>query len=126
MEKEVTIYEYRGFKVPVYLDDYGQQYYIKFDGEEVGLGTYNLNYESEIESIIDHKLDFICTFDKYPGAVLSWFFNGYNDRDIKLSYRSRTLKVFLVVDESQVVASHYKDIIKESKEILEKYVKVVK
>lgn len=48
--------------------------------------------------LIDHFLDFISDFRDYPdlvGAKLEYFRNG-DFRDIRLIYKGRTLKVFLV------------------------------
>ena len=93
---------YRGQDVDVFMDDYGQQYYIRgiqgFD--DYGLGSFNPNYEDEITSIVDHKIDTIAInwSDKYYGIMLSWFNNG-GHRDIQLTYKMRVLHIFLTDDD---------------------------
>ena len=52
-EKPEYIFEYRGKQVPVYLDEPGQQFYIIWEGHELGLGSYNVNYEEDIKYLID-------------------------------------------------------------------------
>jgi hypothetical protein len=43
--------EYKNILIHLFNDDYGQSYYIKFkindNEQEVGLGTYNFNYEEQ-------------------------------------------------------------------------------
>lgn len=48
---------YRGVKVNVYDDDYGQCFYFKYKGKEYSCGTYNTDYYGEIISVIDDDLD---------------------------------------------------------------------
>ena len=89
---------YRGQDVDVFIDDNGQQYYIEgIDGfEGYGLGSFNPNYDSEIMDIVDHQLDTIAVNwnEKYFGIALTWFDNG-GHRDIKLTYKLRTIHIFL-------------------------------
>ena len=57
-----------------------------------------------MKAVIDDLLDTITRFDQFQnisGAKLTWFQNG-KYRDIKLTYRGRLLKVFLVADEFRV------------------------
>ena len=92
----VSIITYRGFVVPIYSDDPGQQFYCKLDDEEIGFGAYNMNYQEDLKYLIDRKLDVIYVFDQpYFGARLEYFYNG-GFRDIQLIYRNRTLKVFVL------------------------------
>lgn len=94
----IETYTYRGISVDIYNDDYGQQFYCTLFGEEVGFGAFNLNYREDLEYLIDEKLDVITRFPKSPrfrGACLRWFNNG-EYRDIKLTYKQRILKIFLV------------------------------
>ena len=51
------ILRYRGQEAPVYVDDYGQQEYIYFNGECYGGGAYNFDCRIYFTSIIDYFLD---------------------------------------------------------------------
>ena len=97
----VETYEYRGISVDIYNDDYGQQFYCTLFGEEVGFGAFNLNYREDLEYLIDEKLDVIARFPKFHGSCLRWFDNG-GYRDIKLVYKQRILKIFLVGNPEKV------------------------
>lgn len=97
----VETYTYRGISVDIYNDDYGQQFYCTLFGEEVGFGAFNLNYREDLEYLIDEKLDVITRFPKFRGSSLRWFDNG-GYRDIKLVYKQRILKIFLVGDPEKV------------------------
>lgn len=66
-------------------------------------------------SYVDRTLDLITDFRNCPnfvGAKLEYFHNG-DFRDIRLTYKGRTLKVFLVVGEVNEIA-----LISESERIL--------
>ena len=52
LEYVETIY-YREKAVPVFLDDYGQCFFAVFEGKEIGLGSFNVDYEDEIRDMID-------------------------------------------------------------------------
>ena len=97
----VETYTYRGISVDIYNDDYGQQFYCTLFGEEVGFGAFNLNYREDLEYLIDEKLDVITRFPKFHGSSLRWFDNG-GYKDIKLVYKQRILKIFLVGDPEKV------------------------
>jgi len=59
-EKDFPLYgimEYRGIKVPVYDDDYGQQMFAIYDGSTISGGSYNFFPEHEFVYFIDSKLD---------------------------------------------------------------------
>jgi len=120
----VKTIEYRGITTKIYADEPGQQFYCELDGKEVCFGSFNTNFEEDLYYLIDDKLDTIYRFgNPYFGAVLSWFFNGHHCRDIKLTYRSRIIKVFLVEDETLVTQETLNKLIEESTEILSKIVK---
>lgn len=55
-QEEGKIFHYKGFKVELLLDDYGQQFYFKFNGKEYSCGAYNMYPEAEIKFIIDEYL----------------------------------------------------------------------
>ena len=110
--------DYRGYHIDFYYDDYGQSFYTFFENEEISFGSFNSNYKEEMEYLIDKKLDSICWFEEFPGAKLEWFFNGLSGaRDIRLLYKTRLLKVFLVADPESVNTENLK---KQSLEILSK------
>lgn len=92
---------YRGFEVTFLSDPLGDQCFAQVEGELVDLGLHNVYYKEDICRFIDRKLDLITEFRDLPnfvGAKLEYFQNG-SFRDIKLSYCSRILKVFLVAGE---------------------------
>ncbi len=96
----VDTLDYRGKHVDFYMDDYGQQFYTVYDGEEISFGSYNTNYKEDMKYIIDRKLDIITTFpelkkDGIYGAELRWFDNA-GWEDIKLTYKGRILLIYLV------------------------------
>jgi hypothetical protein len=100
---------YRGQEVTFLSDPNGNQCVAQWNGELVDLGLHNLHYKEDMCRIIDHRLDFITDFRNSPnfvGAKLEYFRNG-DYRDIKLSYKGRILKVFLVagsVDETLLIS----------------------
>lgn len=53
----VGMFKYRGEDVPVYLDDYGQQEYIIYEGREICGGAYNLAPEYDFCYMIDKIKD---------------------------------------------------------------------
>lgn len=62
------------------------------------LGMCNIHYKEDMCRVVDRQLDFITDFRDSPnfeGAKLEWFRNG-DYRDIRLTYKGRILKVFLV------------------------------
>lgn len=78
-------------------------------GQLVDLGVCNIHYKEDMCRFIDRKLDFITDFrncEDFVGAKLEWFHNG-DYRDIRLTYKGRILKVFLVagtVDETLLIS----------------------
>ena len=95
---------YRGIIVEFFQDPMGSQVWTYWRNKPVGFGTDNWNYKDDMKAIIDDLLDTITRFEQFQdlsGAKLTWFQNG-KYRDIKLTYRGRLLKVFLVADESRI------------------------
>lgn len=93
--------EYRGQTINFLSDPSGVQCYAQWDGQLVDLGLNNIYYKEDMCRFIDRQLDLITTFRDCPdfvGAKLEWFHNG-DYRDIRLSYKGRILKVFLVAGE---------------------------
>jgi hypothetical protein len=57
MNKAIDVVKYRGKRIKVYIDDYGQSYYFRYKGKSYGCGTYNFDYLGEIVSVVDNDLD---------------------------------------------------------------------
>lgn len=53
----IKMLEYRGLCVPIYDDDYGQQYFMVFEGKEYGGGSFNGFPEYDFCYIIDDVID---------------------------------------------------------------------
>ncbi len=56
MGKAIDKVKYRGKRIKVYADDYGQCYYFIYKGHEYCCGTYNPDYLGEIVSVVDADL----------------------------------------------------------------------
>lgn len=91
--------EYRGENINFLSDPSGVQCFAQWNNQLVDLGLSNIYYKEDMCKFIDRRLDLISTFRDCPdfaGAKLEYFRNG-DFRDIKLSYKGRILKIFLVV-----------------------------
>ena len=101
--------EYRGQEINFLSDPAGVQCFAQWNSELIDLGLNNIYYKEDMCKFIDRRLDLITDFRNCPnfdGARLAWFQNG-DYRDIRLSYKGRILKVFLVtgvVDESYLIS----------------------
>jgi len=92
--KTTEIFHYRGYELGIWDDDPGQCLFTIWHDQEIGFGTYNLNYEDDCRYLIDKELDDIYRKD---GVHVKWFqgeYSGY--RDIICEFRSRLVKVWLV------------------------------
>ena len=110
---------YRGITVDFYQDPMGSQIWTYWRNKPLGFGTDNWNYKDDMKAIIDDLLDTITRFEQFQdlaGAKLTWFQIG-KYRDIKLTYRGRLLKVFLVMDESRV---NLEQLLSESVKIIQR------
>lgn len=110
---------YRGYEINFLSDPAGVHCAGQWEGQTVDLGLNNIYYKEDMCKFIDRKLDLITTFPKSPelqGAKLEWFNNG-GFRDIRLSYKGRVVKVFLVVNPDKV---NVDTIIHEARKILNK------
>ena len=90
--------EYRGEELHFLSSVDGVQCFAQWRGQLVDLGLNNLHYKEDMCRYVDRTLDLITDFRNCPdfvGAKLEYFHNG-DFRDIRLSYRGRILKVFLV------------------------------
>lgn len=93
--------KYRDQEVLFLSDPSGHECWAQWNGWLINLGLDNIYYKEDTCKFIDRKLDLITDFRNCPdfaGAKLEYFHNG-DYRDIRLSYRGRLLKVFLVSGE---------------------------
>ena len=93
--------EYREESVKFLSDPSGVQCFAQWRGKLIDLGLNNIYYKEDICKLIDRELDLITDFRNCPnfiGAKLEYFHNG-DFRDIRLCYKGRTIKVFLVAGE---------------------------
>lgn len=111
---------YRDQEINFLSDTSGVQCFAQWQDYLVDLGLNNIYYKEDMCKFVDHYLDLITEFRESPdlvGARLEYFHNG-DFRDIKLSYKGRILKVFLVSDlginETFVISK----LVDKSKEIL--------
>lgn len=106
---------YRNQEINFLSDPAGVQCFAQWNDQLIDLGLNNLYYREDMCKYIDRKLDLITDFRDSPnfvGAKLEYFHNG-DYRDIRLSYRGRIVKVFLVVGTVNETS-----LISESKKIL--------
>jgi hypothetical protein len=93
--------KYRDQEVLFLSDPSGHECWAQWDGRLIDLGLDNIYYKEDMCRIIDRELDLITDFRNCPdfvGAKLEYFRNG-DFRDIRLIYKGRTVKVFLVAGE---------------------------
>ena len=110
--------KYRGEEINFLSDPSGVQCFAQWNNQLVDLGLNNIHYKEDMCRFVDHELDFITDFRNSPnlvGAKLEYFNNG-GCRDIKLSYKGRTLKIFLVVGsvDETILISESERILKSS------------
>lgn len=105
--------EYRGETINFLSDPSGVQCFAQWRGKLVDLGLNNIYYKEYMCKFVDRELDLITDFRNcldFVGAKLEYFQNG-NFRDIRLCYKGRTLKVFLVagpVNETFIISESAK------------------
>lgn len=90
--------EYRGETINFLSDPMGVQCFAQWRGKLVDLGLNNIYYKEDMCKFVDRELDLITDFrdcTDFTGAKLEYFHNG-DFRDIRLCYKGRTVKVFLV------------------------------
>jgi hypothetical protein len=107
--------EYRGQEVNFLSDPAGVQCFAQWNSQLIDLGLNNIYYKEDMCKFIDRQLDLITDFRDCPnfvGAKLEYFHNG-DYRDIRLSYKGRILKIFLVTGPVNEIW-----LISESKKIL--------
>ena len=105
--------EYRGETINFLSDPSGVRCFAQWNQEFFDLGMNNIYYKEDMCRVVDRRLDLITEFRDCPnfaGAKLEYFRNG-DHRDIRLLYRGRILKVFLVagpVNETPVISESNK------------------
>lgn len=90
--------EYRGETINFLSDPMGVQCFAQWRGKLVDLGLNNIYYKEDMCKFVDRELDLITDFrdcTDFTGAKLEYFHNG-DFRDIRLCYKGRIVKVFLV------------------------------
>ena len=90
--------KYRGEEINFLSSVDGVSCFAQWRGTLVDLGLNNIYYKEDMCKYIDRTLDLITDFRNCPdfaGAKLEYFRNG-DFRDIRLCYRGRILKIFLV------------------------------
>ena len=93
--------EYRRETVNFLSDPSGIQCFAQWRGQLIDLGLNNIYYKEDMCRYIDRTLDLITDFRNCPdfvGAKLEYFHNG-DYRDVRLVYKERILKIFLVAGE---------------------------
>ena len=101
--------EYRGEVIDFLSSVDGVQCFAQWRGKLVDLGLNNLYYKEDMCKFVDRELDLITDFRDSPdfvGAKLEYFHNG-DYRDIRLCYKGRILKIFLVagpVNETSLIS----------------------
>ena len=98
--------EYRGEEVIFLSSVDGVDCWAQWRGKLWNLGLNNLYYKEDMCRVIDRELDLITDFrncQDFVGAKLEYFRNG-EFRDIRLCYRGRILKIFLVAGEVNEIA----------------------
>lgn len=88
--------EYRGQKVKIYADDYGQQDYFYYKNKSYGAGAYNPNVDDYVKFIVDRDLDYIYDLSdidrRYSGAHIQY--KNHEHTEISFTYRLEELKTF--------------------------------
>lgn len=108
--------EYRDQEVNFLSDPSGVRCFAQWNNQLIDLGLNNIYYKEDMCKFIDRQLDLITDFRDCPnfiGAKLEYFHNG-DYRDIKLSYKNRILKIFLVagpVNETWIISESQKILI---------------
>ena len=92
------IIEYRGHEINFLSDPSGVQCFAQWNNQLIDLGLNNIYYKEDMCKYVDRILDLITDFrncQDFVGAKLEYFHNG-DYRDIRLVYKGRVLKIFLV------------------------------
>ena len=109
--------EYRNQEINFLSDPSGVQCFAQWNEQLIDLGLNNIYYKEDMCRFVDRRLDLITDFRNCPnfvGAKLEYFHNG-DYRDIRLVYRGRLIKCFLVageVNEIQLISESEKILVK--------------
>lgn len=90
--------KYRDQEINFLSDPSGVRCFAQWNRELFDLGINNIYYKEDMCQVVDRRLDLITEFRDCPdfvGAKLEYFHNG-DFRDIRLCYKGRILKVFLL------------------------------
>ena len=107
------IIKYRDQEVNFLSDPSGVQCFAQWNNQLIDLGLNNIYYKDDMCKFIDRQLDLITDFRDCPdftGAKLEYFHNG-DFRDIRLLYKGRILKIFLIagpVNETWIISESEK------------------
>ena len=105
--------EYRGEEINFLSSVDGVQCFAQWREKLIDLGLNNIYYKEDMCGYVDRTLDLITDFRNCPnfaGAKLEYFHNG-DFRDIRLVYKGRIIKCFLVVgpvDEESLIVEAIK------------------
>ncbi len=101
--------EYRGETINFLSSVDGVECFAQWRGKLVDLGLNNRAYKEDMCKYVDRSMDLITDFRNCPdfvGAKLEYFHNG-DFRDIRLVYKGRLIKCFLVagpVNETWIIS----------------------
>ena len=110
---------YREEDINFLSDPSGVQCFAQWRGKLIDLGLNNLYYKEDMCKYVDRELDLITDFRNclnFVGAKLEYFHNG-DFRDIRLCFKGRILKIFLVAGEVNETL-----VISEAEKILKNFI----
>lgn len=91
--------DYRGYHIEFFPDSTANQMCAEWKGQVVGFGINNVNYEADMKKLIDETEDLIVVFKHISPNLRLKYFDNAGKRDIKLVYRGRVLKVYVLADQ---------------------------
>ena len=114
---------YRGVTINFSQDPEFLQLIAEFNDTKLPLGYASGNYWEDVQHVIDLQLDTICQFEELTPYARLLFFDNYTNKDIKLVYRGRILKIYPIFDENNL---NLAEIEKDSELVLKKVLKLEK
>ena len=121
MEDLITTVSYRGFTVPIYRDSNLKICYTILGGKVLFFKHDWPECKHDLEGSIDHNLNLLAEVSSE--AWLEQFQNG-GYTDVRLVYKGRTLKVFLVQKDHILSEEDLNKLINESKNLLKKLARI--
>lgn len=112
---------YRDLEITFFSDPAGDLIVARLpSGEILDFGYHNLDYRVEACRVVDRQLDLITTFpdDEFDHAAKLEYFNNAGHRDVRLVYRDRVLKIFLLTENTRISST---ELIKEAEKTLSLY-----